>query len=996
MAYSITWNVNKDGDWSEFPKWSTGHTPASSDTVLIDTADHHTIMFTAGTATVKSLTVGNDDFVMSGGALTIKTAASFANVLTVGNGKLTLSGASSVSGLFTANNKATILGTGALTLAGGATFTGGTQTMKGAAHTILQGTSALAANDILNLGAGRVLENQGTLTLNDHASIGLGKAGDNATLQNNASATLIFDNDTLTNAVVKGSGTIAFTNAGTIQNTGAGETQIGATFTNTGTVSVMAGQIDVNARMTGSGTVGVSSGATFVLNATTIAAANAVNFSDKAGTVHLNGGSGADTFAFAGGFAATDTVAGNAGNDTLSLTGNYSDGVTLTATTITKVETLKFGAGFDYLITTNNANVASTTTLKVDASALGANDTLTFNGAAETDGTFTITGGAGADVLTGGAKGDTFNLGAGGVDTVTGNGGDDTVVVTSALPGAARIDGGIGNDTVKFSGDFAAGLILSNTIVNVEKVTFAKGFNYALTTDDALVAAGKTITINAGAVAKTNWLRFDGSAETDGHFAITGSAGDDVLKGGALSDDIQAGNGDPASTANGADTVFGGGGDDTIRFDTFGTTDKVDGGDGNDTLHLAGDYWGVNKIVLTAAMMTNVETLYLAYSHAGDGLIGYDITTVDANVAAGQTLTVDASDISNDDVQQVIFNGSAETDGTFVILGGENSDILSGGAGNDTINGGAGDDILNGRGGADTMSGGTGTNTIFIDNAEDTIIHTTGAVDIVKTTLSNSADIVGIAQMWFVGTGDFTFTGVKGGAVRVFGATGNDTLDSGTSDPVVKMQLNGGAGNDTYIVRNSDVVVAEGVNAGTDQVQTTLAKYTLTGNVENLSTFGTAAFTGTGNAIANAIVGGAKGDILKGAGGADTLTGGDGADHFVYGAANESSGATYDTITDFDASKDKIDTTIAVAAVDSAINTGALSIGSFDANLALVLDAAHLAKHHAVVFTADSGTLAGDHFLVVDINGTAGYQSGGDLVIQLEGSFGTVVKGDFI
>jgi hypothetical protein len=39
---------------------------------------------------------------------------------------------------------------------------------------------------------------------------------------------------------------------------------------------------------------------------------------------------------------------------------------------------------------------------------------------------------------------------------------------------------------------------------------------------------------------------------------------------------------------------------------------------------------------------------------------------------------------------------------------------------------------------------------------------------------------------------------------------------------------------------------------------------------------------------------------------------------------------------------------------------------------------------HAVLFTPDSGDLAGDTFLIVELNGTAGYQASQDLVIKLD------------
>jgi hypothetical protein len=56
---------------------------------------------------------------------------------------------------------------------------------------------------------------------------------------------------------------------------------------------------------------------------------------------------------------------------------------------------------------------------------------------------------------------------------------------------------------------------------------------------------------------------------------------------------------------------------------------------------------------------------------------------------------------------------------------------------------------------------------------------------------------------------------------------------------------------------------------------------------------------------------------------------------------------------------------------------------------------AGLGAHHAVLFKPNSGTLSGDTFLVVDLNGTAGYQSDHDLVIRLIGSSGTLAAGCF-
>jgi hypothetical protein len=72
-----------------------------------------------------------------------------------------------------------------------------------------------------------------------------------------------------------------------------------------------------------------------------------------------------------------------------------------------------------------------------------------------------------------------------------------------------------------------------------------------------------------------------------------------------------------------------------------------------------------------------------------------------------------------------------------------------------------------------------------------------------------------------------------------------------------------------------------------------------------------------------------------------------------------------------------------VTAIDTAITSGALNTTKFNANLSTALTAARLGAGHAVLFTPDSGNLAGHTFLVVDANGIAGYQANLDFVIQL-------------
>ena len=96
----------------------------------------------------------------------------------------------------------------------------------------------------------------------------------------------------------------------------------------------------------------------------------------------------------------------------------------------------------NYNITMNDANVAAGTEFFVTAASLQSNEVLTFNGAAETNGRFTVHGGGGADTIIGGAGGDFF-LGNAGNDTLYGLGGTDFLI--GGL-GADQLRGGAGAD----------------------------------------------------------------------------------------------------------------------------------------------------------------------------------------------------------------------------------------------------------------------------------------------------------------------------------------------------------------------------------------------------------------------------------------------------------------------------------------------------------------------------------------------------------------------
>lgn len=139
-----------------------------------------------------------------------------------------------------------------------------------------------------------------------------------------------------------------------------------------------------------------------------------------------------------------------------------------------------------------------------------------------------------------------------------------------------------------------------------------------------------------------------------------------------------------------------------------------------------------------------------------------------------------------------------------------------------------------------------------------------------------------------------------------------------------------------------------------------------------------------GNAGADALFGWDGDDTLKGGKQADRIEGGEGMDTFAYPIAKDSSGPAYDTIAGFDAAADQFDLHSKVRAIEATIDAGELSTRGFNTDLIVAM--AELRPRDAVLFTPDAGTLAGQTFLVVDLNREAGYQAKEDLVVRLDGA----------
>ncbi|EJB07336.1 putative calcium-binding protein, partial [Rhizobium leguminosarum bv. trifolii WSM597] len=607
----------------------------------------------------------------------------------------------------------------------------------------------------------------------------------------------------------------------------------------------------------------------------------------------LKGGVAADKLMGAGG---NDTLIGGGGSDTM-LGGIGDDTYVVDIATDIVIENVSEGT--------------DTVQTALSSYTLGNNvENLTYTGSAS----FTGTGNALANTITGGAGNDTLNGGAG-ADSLIGGAGNDTYIVDNAgdiVTEAADA----GTDTVRTN-------LASYTLAdNVENLSFAGTGAFAGTGNalDNVITGGAAIDTLSGDTGNDT---LDGGVGAD---SLTGGEGDDTyivdnagdivteaadegtdtvrttLANYTLGSDVEnltyTGTAAFAGTGNSlANTIKGGAGADTL--DGGAGADILIGAAGNDT-YIVDDVGDVvteaanqgTDLIKTAlssyTLDNNVESLLYtgstsftgtgnALSNTITGGVGNDTLdggtgndTLDGGAGDDIYIVDSASDVIKDsagtdeirtalaaysiatlaNVENLTYTGSASFTGT----GNALDNTITGGAFNDTLNGGAG---------ADSLIGGLGDDIYIVDNAGDSVAENTGAgTDTVRTTLASYTLGSDVENLTYIGTGTFAGTGNTLNNILTGGA-GVDTLS-------------GGVGNDTYVIGGGDIVI-ENADEGIDTVQTNLAAYTLGNNVENLTSTGTAAFTGSGNALDNVLKGGVAADKLMGAGGNDTLIGGGGS-----------------------------------------------------------------------------------------------------------------------
>lgn len=533
--------------------------------------------------------------------------------------------------------------------------------------------------------------------------------------------------------------------------------------------------------------------------------------------------------------------------------------------------------------------------------------------------------------------------------------GDDSLSITDGVDTGMRLSAGDGQDTLDY-GKWTTAVSVNLGTGSAVAFTSVEGIEnvYGGAGNDTLIGGDGANVIKGNA----------------GNDSVSGSAGDDRLSGDIGNDTLNGGAGDDTLGGGGnANTLSGGLGNDTYVYDDLAFADTLAelAVPGVDTVDFSQIKGVGNRVTFT--FMAGVDTVSIVTTTPagtvsaqlrsametwvggtqsdrfvmGNGIVNAGLlnggSTPASDLASANVLdysaylspvAIDYGNVTGEgligqatgtvgviNLMHVIGGQAADrfVSGDLAVWfeGGAGSDNLSGGAASDALEGGDGDDSLDGGGSADTLGGGAGNDVYRVDHVRDQVIESLGGGhDQIDTTCASLTLAAHVEDLRYVGSGRFAGVGnglanlIAGGMSEDYlsGGTGDDTLDGSASADTME----GGAGNDVYRVENVSDWVVEAAGGGQDRVETVLASLTLASYVENLSYVGSGRFSGLGNGLANAIVGGASADTLNGAAGQDTLEGGLGADTFVITAPSVTLGmnANRDTLRDFTSGVDNI------------------------------------------------------------------------------------------
>lgn len=385
--------------------------------------------------------------------------------------------------------------------------------------------------------------------------------------------------------------------------------------------------------------------------------------------------------------------------------------------------------------------------------------------------------------------------------------------------------------------------------------------------DEGIDSVHSTVSYTLG--ANVEMLTLTGVLAING----TGNSLDNSMTGNAAANVfyLQHGGSDTASGGDGNDIFYYGG--------ALTSADQNFGGAGIDTLVLQGNYssvliLGTNSLVQFEGISLQSGTI-TRWGDTSGNLYDYNLQISDANVAMGQQFRVNAQSLVVG--EDFTFNGSAETDGKFLVYAGFGTDTLTGGAGNDIFFFEAGR-----FGSADTINGGGGADGVVISGGAP------GSPGLLALNIQAGS-----------------FTGIE--SLSFNGRFASDP----SARPSYEVVLQNGniAAGATLIVNGSSLASTQSLSfSASAETLGRLVMY--------------------GGAGADTFHGGANDDLFYAGEGIDYSTGGGGSDTFQYRSAADSTTAATDRIYAFQSGTDKIDLSYIDAIQSTAGNDAFSFIGS--------------------------------------------------------------------
>jgi Ca2+-binding RTX toxin-like protein len=175
----------------------------------------------------------------------------------------------------------------------------------------------------------------------------------------------------------------------------------------------------------------------------------------------------------------------------------------------------------------------------------------------------------------------------------------------------------------------------------------------------------------------------DGSFTDKKPTAMFGGDGDDFLQGG-----------------KGAESLLGGGGNDTVFWNAGGGNDVISGDAGSDKVVVRGTSAG--ETVTASSSESHVHVTLDSELVDLNGVEDLDVLTFDGNdgiIASAGVGTL---------IKLNLNAGSVVRPDDDVVIGSDSEDVIAGGLGVDRLEGRGGDDLINAGDGSDTLLGGTG------------------------------------------------------------------------------------------------------------------------------------------------------------------------------------------------------------------------------------------------------------------------------------------------